>query len=681
MVAFDLTDDAENGLGLADPLLLRFDEATPASDATGHYDDGAAPSGYTEPVFLQEAPPPFERTLSGSGRLFAAGSIYAFDPLGADQAGTTGSVAIGCVVDLDVDAQWASGQHAVLVQQGDPPTISWGLRLELVDPVSRLATVRLYWTSGGAMATVAGADLVVPTGPFVAIASREATDDGFVVRYAAAGELLGQSLVVGQPPDLDPGQAVLVGSDLAHHLHGVLDQVHVMHRPVTHEEAELVDYRLRQAGPEAYAARRSLAGGVKAWGSDLHLVVQRELQLEAAVLALAKANARRLARYVLRPDRAWGAALRYWEQLVAIPTRPGDGIDQRRARVVTALRGRLGCSEEDLQALLAEALGYESDPSLADFATGDVEYADAFDPLVTSGDLWVSGHAEHAWLPHPNAHFAFTQPAGGNDYLQGDQSGTDDLRYQGWLGQGGVAEANPPMYLRFIGSGAGRQTNALGQSAIDGGKQIAARIEVRAGSTIPAGLLVGLVVGSIVDDEWLWVGIRNNGGANDLVAIRYMGAVLDASFTTLAAGVGALPRVIHVEHLGNGRDDLGAYRVKQASSVAGLAAATAYDVAGGPTRPDWGGPAAASPSTVANVTGPTVARWADWWHRAPHAGGPQHLRILRDPTDPGIYDTELAGAILAANLLAQLDGTVIDEERGLSLEVGDSLLDRDPMEH
>jgi hypothetical protein len=681
MTPFDLTDPAEGGLGKDDPLLLRFEESTPASDYTGRYADGAVSAGYTEPTFLRE-PPPLDRTLSGSGRVFTAGSLYYFQQHDdADQAGTTGSVGVAAVVDLDWDAQWASGMHAVLAQQGENPSQSWGVRLELVDPVSRLTRVRMFWFTGGVEAVVDAAEFTAPTGPFLVIASRELTDAGFVVRYAAAGEVLGQTLVVGQTPDFNDAFAVYVGTDVSNHLHGVIDQVHVVHRAITLEECELVDYRLRQAGPEAYAARRSLMTGVKAWGTDLHLVVQRELQIEACVLALAKTNARRLARYVLRPDRSWGSALRYWEQIVQIPTRPGDGIDERRARVVTAMKGRLGCSETDLEALLAEALGYTADPTQADFTPGSNEYTDNFDPLVLASNLWVSGHAQHAWLPYPNTHFTFTQPAGGNDYLQGDQAGTDDLRYQGWLGAAGVAEANPPMYLRFIGSGAGRQTNALGQGAITGGKELWARIAIRAGSTIPAQLLVGLVVGSIVDDEWIWFGIRNNGGNNDLVAVKYVGGLLDTNFTTLEPNVGALPRVIEVRHLGDGKTDIGNFSVRQAANVAGLAAALWSAVIGGPTRPDWGGPAAVSPSSQPNVTGPTVARWADWWHYAPHAGAKQHVRVFRDPADPGIYDVSLADAILQKNLLAHMGGTVIDAENGLTLENVASLLDRDPLEH
>jgi hypothetical protein len=678
---FDLTDPAENGLGAGDPLLLRFEEDTPASDYTGRYADGVAHTGCTEPTVLRETPP-LVRTLSGCGRVFVAGAVYSFTPVSAaDQAGTTGSVAIAAVVELDVAAQFAAGADAIIAQQGTS-TISWGLRIEVLDPTSRLAILRMFWQQGGAAVVVAGGEFTVPTGPFVVVGSREETSAGWVVRYAAAGEALGQALLVAGIPDLNTSQPVLVGGDGAlGQLYGVIDMLHVVHRPVTHEEAELLDYRLRQAGPEAYTARRSLAGGVRAWGTDLHLAVQRELQIEASLLAVVKTNARRLARYVLRPDKAWGAALRYWEQLVQIPRRPGDGIDDRRARVVVAMRGRLACAEPDLEALLAEALGYTADPTLADFAAGANEYTDAMDPLVTSGGLWTSGHAQHAWLPYPGPHFAFTQPAGGNDYLQGDQAGTDDLRYQGWLGANLVAESNPPMYLRFVGSGAGRETNALGAAAIDGGKEVWIRGEVRAGSTIPANLLVGVVIGSIVDDDWLWVGIRNNGGANDLVAFKYKDKLLDTTFTTLAAGVGALPRVIQVRHIGDGKNDLGAFKVKQAANVAGLTAATEYDVAGGPTGPDWAGFAAASPATFPNVTGPTVARWADWWHYAPHAGGPQHIRVFRDPADPGIYDAAAADDILQNVLLAQLDGTVIDAENGLSLEVASSLVDRDPMEH
>lgn len=675
MPVFDLTDSAESGLGETDPFVILLNELSAPSDASGHYGDATVPSGLSAPTFLQESIP-FAKTLSGRGRIFAEGLAYQFQCLTIDDPnGTIGDIGVAAVVWWDMAAQQAYGQDGAILSQGTV-TYPWLVKLQVIDSAARVGRLVMTWTVSGVEVVIPGGDFIVPTTPFLVCASREKTAVGFVVRLFAAGESLGTYVEPSFSVDLVANERTYLGARFGgvQHFHGVIDSAHVVLRPITHEEAELLQWRLANAGHEGYSAIRGMSPRGRTFSRDESTQYQRELQSEGAGLALAKATFRRVQRYFV-PTKAWGSALRYWEKALRIPPRPGDGVSDRRTRVAAKMRGVTGFAASDIQSVLAESLGYEANPALAQIIEYDDEWADDMTPLVTSSGLYVSGHPTHAWEPRPNTHTSFTEPAGGNAYLQSTAGGTDDLRYSGWMGQS-TPERNAPMYIRYVGCGTDRNFQRG-----TGGKQMWARGEIRAITLLPnLVLLAGVIVGSVIDDEWIWAGLRANGANFDLIACKYVDGSLDLAFTVLASNVGSAPRFIEVRHKGNGRDNLGTYGVRQAATAGGLPGATEFDVTGGPTDPSWAGYGCTASRADATVGAHSV-RFGAWWQRHPNSPAHTHWAVLRNPAHPGAYDLPRANAILKARGPAYADGTVIDRQDGLSTSNASTILDRDPLEH
>lgn len=687
-MAFTIDDPAESGLGESDALLLRFDEVTPPSDFTGNHDDCTPVVAGQVPPRVSESPP-FATTVTGAGRQFSAGYAFfvpipvgGYTTVGGDAYDRPTSCGMAAVVHWDFDAQSSYGDDGVIINQGAADTTCFEVRLEVVDPVSRIGRLRCTWQdSGGVEVVIPGGEFVVPTRPFVVVASREQIGSTYYVRLYAAGADLGTYTASTDPLFMNSDPPTIgcrfndPGSDA--YFHGTIDIVHVVARPITSEEAELLNWYVAEAGPVGYIlARDSQPSRPDAPGAapvNVASVYQRELQVEGAAYAIARRNMRRLTMYSL-PDRAWGSWLRWWEAALGLPARPGDSIAKRRSRAVAKMSSVLSMSRADLQTQLAEHLGYESDPTLADVVEYDDEYDDDMTELVLDADnLYSSGHAHTAWIRAGNTHTTFTEPTALNQYLQFDQAGTDDLRYSGWNGQAAGSEYNAPMYLRWLGG--------CGERYPDGGKRMWLRGELRAAPSLPiSNLMAGIVIGSVVDDEWLWVGVVWTAVQYNFVSCKYVGGVLSA-FTTHELNIGAAPWFFEARHDGDGTNDLGTYTIKWAASYAGLAGATEYTVTGASSRPDWGGYSMTCPSGIASIAGPTQLQFGRLWTRSPDGEAHTNFAVYRDPADAGDYDIRLAGEQLQHVSLYDRSGTVIDRQTGLSVANVKARLDLDPLEH
>jgi hypothetical protein len=679
---FDPTDDADSGLGEADAFLLRLDEIVLPSDATGNFADAVAVISGQEPSLVEEEPP-MSTTTKGRAREFSIGYAFTTEPEATSTIGD-GSLGLAIVLRWDFDGQVASGADAVVVCHAAKNNIDAELRLEVVDALSRIGRVRLTWWHDSSMVDVLvpGGEFVVPDEPFVICASRELLNAEYHVRLFAAGADLGSTRFAAKNSTGQTASAIDIGcrnatAGVSRFFVGTIDAVHAMQRAITAEEAELFDWLARIGGPQGYVSARDAQASRPdvpgAWPVDPSSWVQREIAVEGAGLALVRRNLRRMGRYAL-PAKAWGAWLKMWEDALGVPPRPGDGVEKRRTRTEKKLRSVLSMSRADLQEQLAEALGYEDDPTLATVVEYDDEYLDAMTDLVKDGNgLYTSGHAHTAWLRYGNTHTAFTSPVGANDYLEMGQTGTDDLRYNGWLGQSAGAEQNSPLYLHYIGSGARYP---------DGGRRMWCYGELRAATALPTNdLLAGIVVGSIVDDEWLWLGVRYTGAQYDLISLKFNGTSLDTSFAVHATNIGSPARFFYLRHNGDGHNDLGSYGARQAATSGGLAAAAEYTITGGPSRPDYGGFGFVARGGAASIVGPTTLRFGEWWQRAPDGEAHTNLSIYRDPADAGEYDVLHANEILQASMLADRNGSVIDRQSGLSYANALALLDLDPLEH
>lgn len=691
-MSFSISDPAESGLGTSDVLLLRFDERTRPSDATGNHVDCDLVLT-DEPALVEEIPPLVE-TVKGRGRRFGVGAGYVTSPLGNTQVGgfitgVGGSVGIAsacgvaAVVTWDFDSQVAYGDDGVLVSQFPDGDFSVEVRLEVVDPMNRIGRVRMSWMQSGTEYLAPGGEFVVPREPFVVCASREHVGANFIVRYSVAGVDLG-TYTQAATANFSFDETVSIGcrasgTSTTKYFHGVMDVLHVVSRGITAEEAELMHWALSIASQRGYALARdsqhSRPDHPGANPINESSYFQRELRVEGIGHAMVRRSVRRLTDAFL-PDRAWGSLLRWWEAALGKSPRSNDSIAARRARTQAGLARVQSLSRAHIQDELAESLGYGDDPTLAEIIEYGDEYSDAMTQLAKDGDnLYASGHAHTAWLRAPNAHFTFTSPGGGTPYLDFAQSGTDDLRYRGWIGgaTGATFEDNAPMYLRYVGSG---------ERYPEGGRRALIRGELRSVVSFPTNdVMAGVVIGSVIDDEWLWVGVRWTGAQYDLVSCAYVAGVLDTTFTVHATNIGAPARFFEVWHLGDGVNNLGQYKIRQAATTGGLTAATQYTRTGGPSRPEFGGYSVTARGGAATITGPMQVRFGAWYQRAPDGEGNMNGAVYRDPADAGAYDVLLANEVLQAVMPYDRSATAIDRKTGLSVANAKALLDLDPLEH
>lgn len=686
----DLTDIADSGLGHSDAMLLRFDEPSGVlpSDSCGRYQDAQPPAGLIAPTVVDETLP-YVRTAKGRGRSFdGTQALYAEPKSFSDNPlQTRDDIGIAAVISWDMAAQAAYAQPGYLISTiVAPGVIGWGLRLEVIDATSRMGRMVLVWTLLGVEQVVPALEFRVPDGPFLVTASRERTAAGYVVRAAAGAANGGAYQHAGQDAAADTGFDSLVGGRLDSGgaliaaFHGVIDTLHVVSRPITWEEHELAQWALGDAVPDGRRVVTQLqpegpSGGAGSfYPDDPNSFAQREFALEGCLLAMTRVHARRAQRYFL-PDVAWGWALRYWEQVLAINLRAGDGIATRRLRATAALANVYGLSPGDLKSQLAESLNLATS-SIA-VTEYDDEYNDPMTPLTVDGNgLYTGGHAPAAWLRAANNRVTITEPNGVNNYLKlAKPGGSADMRYAGWEGQSTGNENNAPWYLRFCDAG--------GKIGRWYGKRQYAMALIDSLVTWPtSGLLAGVMMGSIIDDEWIWAGLVGNGANFDLVSLRYMGGVLDNTFTVHAATVGAVGRYIWIKHKsGNGKTHVGEYEIRHATSPGAIAAATAYTRTGGPRNPDYAGMGMVANGASTTIAGACEARFGAWWNRSPDSEAHAQLTVYRDPALAGAYDITLANVVLQRVMPAHASGSVVDRLTGFNLDNARALLDRDPLEH
>lgn len=697
---FDPADDAESGTGEDDLFLVRFDEVVRPTDiSTQGRGDAALVLGNFEPPLVEQAPP-LTTTVKGRARQFAAGYAYKWTHPTVEPMAAVDSLGVAAIVYFDIDAQIAYGDRGVIIEQGVAELLgAFEVSLEPVSGFDRTAKLRLSWFKSGVETYVVEGEFVVPERPFVVCASKEFKrdlSDYYTVRLFAAGLDLG-SVDVPLKQDTSPtgttrvgAGAVTGGSTPARYFHGVIDCVHVVNRAITTEEAELLDWLVQEGGPAGYIAARDAQASTPefpgAWPTTPSSWVQRELRVEGAGLALARRTFRRLSLDSL-PHRAWGSWLRVWEDALGISPRPTDEIALRRARTAKKLRSVLGQSKADIRSQLAEALGYSD----AEVAAGKPIISEPgherqflMEPLVKVAGLYSTGHPGKAWLRNANTNTTFTEPVGANNYVQFDIGGVPvDLRYNGWQGQAGLPSSNAPMYIRYLGgSGSGRENeNIEGDS--NGGKRLGMHVGLLAYPTKPASpsnLLVGGVIGSILDDEWLWFGVRWNGASYDLVTLKYVGGVLDAAFTTYGTSFVSMPQYFRVLHQGDGHNNLGKY-ILQVDSAADFSGATEHVITGGPSNPEFGGFSWVTPSGVGSVTGPATIRFDELWQWYPDGEGDTNVTVYRGPSDNSVgYDTILANEILQSILRTDKSGTVVHRLTGISYANAGALLDYDPLQ-
>lgn len=603
------------------------------SDASGHLADPAR-VGATTPAITTTS------TITGYARDFIRASSHGFeftDPAGALQL--TRALTIVALLRVDVSTM-GSGAVGTVIQRGrggasDPKAF------ELLVTISGSnARLQLRWeTTAGVSVADPGVLLSWPTGQFLMVAAmREVVDGQFTVRYA-----INSQRVVGSSFALDCGgnlsASVSLGCGMSspsgntNFLDGAIDSLAVLDEAISDDEAEWLWFRIAKDQPDGVAAMRRLQPpGV--YSLDPTSRVQREIEVEGAILGYTKAIARRFRDYAL-PDRAWGEILERWETVTQHSPKAGDWLARRRERVLSFLGTVRGFALVDVKAQLVESFDVVDDTEVA-----ILEFDNDFTETFTSGT--PSNHAKvvagnGAWLSDAAAVAA--------GYQQFTATAAD-LRYQGVLNSGGG------LYLWSLASA----EDAWIHGKVDP-------------VTTADGVIHGFAIGDAVADDWLFVGLFGNSGTTEVGRLRYSG-VLAIAPATLETPWTADPTYfrIHIESPGS-------YLVKWGSSDA-AAKAHAGEVVAGPLNPKWAGFCVVA-SGGASSTSPTC-RFDDFYSHTPNGDQRLYWYAYRDPALPGSPD--MAGASLLVQRLrpAHTVAAAIEQTSALTDDPGSSV-DREPI--
>ncbi len=605
------------------------------SDASGHLADptrvGATTPGVTS-----------TSTITGYARDFVRASSHGFEYL--DPSGylrLTRAVSILALVRVDVSTMGA-GAIGSIIQRGrggssDP--VAFGFRATIEGTNVRL---QLRWQTTAGVDVVDGGVLISwPTGEFCLIgATREVVGEQFTVRY-----FINNERKVGSSYALDCGgnfsASVSLGCGMTspsgntNYLDGAIDSLVVLDEAIADDEVEWLWYRVARDQPDgALAAKRLQPPGV--YSLDPASRVQREIQVEGALLGLTKSIARRLRDYAL-PDRAWGEILERWESVTQHSPKAGDWLQRRRDRLLEFMGTVRGYSLVDVNEQLVEPFDY-ADSSLIEIIENGNDFTEAF----TSGTPSI-----HTKVVDGNGAWSSDAAAVAAGYLEFSATGAD-LRYKG----------------RFYTAAAGLYLWSLA-SGVDA--WVHGKIDV---VTLASNTIQGIAIGNGVADDWLFVGVSIDSGTNCIATLRATGSLLDASQTVIVTPWTNDPTYFRIHS-----DGAGGYLVKHGTSDAAAAAATGIAVSG-PVAPTWAGFCVVSQDTANTRT--SQIRFDDFFSHTPQGDQRLHWYAYRNPADVGSPD--MAGARLLVSRLkpAHTIASAIQVTRVLC-DDADSRCDREPI--
>lgn len=573
------------------------------SDASGHLADPAL-VGATKPGITSTS------TITGFARDFIRASSHGFefvDPAG--DVRLTRDLTVVALVRVDVSTM-GNGATGTIVQRGrggasDPK--SFELRVTVEGTNVRIA---LRWqTDAGADVVDPGILVAWPTGEFCMVgASREVSNGQFLVRY-----FLNSQRAVGSSYTLDCGGALSASLSLGcgmstpsgntNYLDGAIDSLAILDEALTDDEIEWTWLRLAEDQPDgAAAARRLVPPGV--YSQDPASRVQREIQVEGAILGQTKAIARRLRDYAL-PGRAWGEILERWEQVTGHSPKAGDWLARRRERVLAFLGTVRGYSVTDVKAQLVEpfAVADASDVQL-------VEYTSDFTEAFTSGTP-----SDHAKVSAGNGAWLSDVAAVAAGYQQFSATAAD-LRYHGRFA------VNGGLYLWSLASG----VDAWVHGKVDP-------------VTLAADTIQGFAFGRGDTDEWLFVGLSISSGISCVACLLYTGGVLEATQAVLATPWTTDPTYFRIH-----TDGTGGYLVKFGASDAAAKAHAGVMVTGGPANPTWAGFAVVSKDIVTSTT--VSCRFDEFFTHAPNGSQRLHWYAYRNPALDGTPDMDLSRLVV-----------------------------------
>ncbi len=624
-----------------DVFYFRFNES-PAnilpSDAFGNIEDlGRDVSALTLPPVVTGTPTGRGRQFAGSHGLSATDTLI--------KGNLTRAVTIVALLELDVAAQDAAGEAGTICHYGHSP-VTWSLRLEVIDPATRLCTLRMYWQTATA-GDVEPDGLVFeapPSGSSMLVTATRYQEAGTVkVRYTVNG-VASAALVspAADPFDIggNPAGGELhvgyrwSGAAASAKLRGVLDELLILSEELADEEAALQAEYFATMAPQGIAAVRALVPpGV--YSRDPASDVQLELAIEGAALAYARASAIRLQRYML-PDVAWGPVLAGWERRLRLQPLPTDSIAERRTRILSHTEAVLGYDRASVAEQLDEVLGLTA--AQVQVLELDNDYSEAFGTAadVTNNWLLITGNGS-------------APSVSGGTLRCAVPAAVVDIRYDG------IDREKPPMALHAVDQG--------GQ-----GCWIYGKVAAYAGATKA---MAALVLGDRALDQFFFLGVYDEAGTGKVGWCRYKDGAL-SDVTVLQSGWTPAPTFFRTRFKADGT-----LEVEWKAADAGWGTPTA--IASGLADLSWAGFALVCPSSQASVTGPMTADFDSYFSHAPNGRQRCDWYVYRDPLLGGVYDLEKANTLLQRIRPAHTRAAVIDTQVGIDVGSVATLTDRDMM--
>lgn len=591
-----LTDPISGNIGLeldADTvLLLRFDEPTGvrAADAAGNLEDLALanPGGVLPTV--------------GSVAAWASATAWQFAPDSALAA--TDRVGRDTLLTRDASVQliWSP----VATTASIDPVVRRGLggssaerrSLSIDVDAGTVSGLRVRWSwedAAGTERADAWVALDVDEGvPMLLTCTRRwVSTTEVVLCYYAGDTLIAQSTSpYGDIAGATVGTTLIGGKAIGDNFEGVIDELKVVSREISHAELRQLWARLTVHQPAGLATFRGNAPPGAPWFHSATTGPALLARAAGQILGYAAAKTHEL-RETFLPDAAYRDGLARWEQLLGLQVRPRAALDDRRALVLGRLRAENGYSPPLARAALAVPFGIEVGDA------GDIELIE-FSPTITDN---FDAIEPERWRADPPAAWS----AIANEAVM-ESTGSDDLT--------GAVE-----HWRL-------------RMPVDAVAGLIVQAKLRAYTGGPHTLAPSTLVGVHLYDRGrsgseLWFGVHNTGGTLQLGWRLRVAGVLGA-FTALATASG----------------DSYYLRVRQtATSTYELWwSIVGFEDESGNTTTIFGPPAVNSVGLAAvasaAATGATLVAWAAFTVRIPQGRRAFRWYALLDPS----FDPDLAAA-------------------------------------
>jgi len=608
-------------------IFLRFDEAVATRRPI---DDGGA---LTElDVVAGIVMPTVVDGVTGKARSFggAAGThgLVATDRV----SGTTlfnRDVSVRALITYDV-ALAVGGAPATLIARGKGNSAAeyhpFALEIRLINTPSLIGEVAWLWQDGaGVEKSQIGGHFQAPASGFVLLTAtrRWVSSTEVILRYYAGDELLAEvPSVDGSIGGGTTGQMAIgtrySGGAYTYFYGGKIDQLQVYDRELTAEEVRGTYERIVYHQPRAISMVRELHPPGFPISGDPTSRVQRETIIWGNALGYAAAQAENVRDNVL-PDRAYGEVLEAWERITAQSPKPGDAIDDRRARVVARMRQRQGVSVPGIKAALEGLI--DTDPDNLEILGFDQTVTDSF---ATLSDL--------RWWMEPSAQWTLAAGA-----MRGQAAaGTYTYEARTWY-----------TALESIG-GDGKGVHELAKLVI---------------AALPANGQAGIVLYDSPRGSVLFLGVRNNAGTYEVVTEAFRASVSQG--VTVQASLGGSPPAAIWLHLRQVVDAAAPELQEFRAAWSTTSQTTGYTVSTAITHP-WRSQWAGMYLRTAGAIGSAIdVAFDDSIVRAPYGDRASWLYVYRNPALAGTLDKEAANAILRGLKQAHTAGAVISAKAAL----------------